>query len=473
MKNIICTVAIMLAWASMAHAAGKFPIKNGRLETDLNANRKAITNCPTIEGLQSQIDLLEPATIEDLSNRVDEVESKDEWVNESGDTMTGDLDMGVTNRVSGYMFGPDAGVGASGEGWKAFGDQAGMGASGNYWSAYGDGAGVDSVGDLWWAYGFLSGAQAVHTNVFSSGIFAGHMARGSNRFYMDVYGSWPGLNPGYATNDVIFGDDGYLYLGRGAGAPGGMKGGELRGDWTITMGGVRRTAWPGAVEIGAAPSVHGHEIGDVTNLQSELDAKAGTGDVSNVGSNLTAHINNPTAAHPASAISATGTYANVQAAINAMGTGSLTASQATNIAQTVLETHTGDTTEAHAQSEIDAVRTITTIAVGQAAGTQTVAFAWGETKRVRILATNSAVVVRLDWPDITATNRTRFLRAEVANPNLRSLIYADAGNWASNTSWVTTAPPNGKYRVWSVCNDGDEYEIIPVGGTNATERGAP
>jgi hypothetical protein len=135
--------------------------------------------------------------------------------------------------------------------------------------------------------------------------------------------------------------------------------------------------------------------------------------------------------------------------------------------------HITDTTDAHAQSAVDAVRVVTNIAASTAAGTQTVAFAWGESKRVRILATNSAVVVKLDWPAIANTNRTRFLRAEIWNPNLRSLTYADSGNWASNTSWVTTAPPNGKYRAWSVCNDGDEYEIIPIGGTNATERGGP
>jgi hypothetical protein len=143
------------------------------------------------------------------------------------------------------------------------------------------------------------------------------------------------------------------------------------------------------------------------------------------------------------------------------------------IAEPVATNHIADPTEAHLQSAVDAVRVVTNIAASTAAGTQTVAFAWGESKRVRILATNSAVVVKLDWPAIANTNRTRFLRAEIWNPNLRSLTYADSGNWASNTSWVTTAPPNGKYRAWSVCNDGDEYEIIPIGGTNATERGGP
>jgi hypothetical protein len=67
----------------------------------------------------------------------------------------------------------------------------------------------------------------------------------------------------------------------------------------------------------------------------DIEGVAAGETAADVAADLAAHIADPTAAHAASAISATGTYANVQEAINNMGTGSLTASQATNIARTV------------------------------------------------------------------------------------------------------------------------------------------
>jgi hypothetical protein len=122
---------------------------------------------------------------------------------------------------------------ASGDFWSAVGLYAGRNAIGDGWAAFGSYAGESAIGSSWLAIGGLSGKSAEHTNSASFGRYAGRTARGNNRLYVDVYGTDPAYAADGATNDRIFGDsDGTLYLGRGAGAPGGAVGGTLRGPWT-------------------------------------------------------------------------------------------------------------------------------------------------------------------------------------------------------------------------------------------------
>jgi hypothetical protein len=243
-----------------------------------------------------------------------------------------------------------------------------------------------------------------------------------------------------------------------------------------------------------------------TSLQTLLDGKVATNDAAylasltnatfaaqdgitisgrtlNIGTNLLGGTGTPTAY--TNLFTGSGTTGSVSSAagdagkyLKADGTwdepageGGITASDATNIAQTVLATHTSDATEAHAQSAIDAVRTVTTIAVDQEAGTQTVALAWGEVLRCRILATNSGVVVKYDWPALPATNRTRFAALEHWNPNSRSVTFADTTYWSSNGIATTTALTLGKYAEVSI--KGSTYYYAIRGLTNATELGAP
>jgi hypothetical protein len=149
----------------------------------------------------------------------------------SGGTMTGDITMG-TNTVSGMRFGDSSGVGASGSDYSCIGLMSGYESAGSGWHAAGINAGYDTIGDLWHAAGYYALAGGRVTNSAAFGLFAGSQARGNNRMYLDVYPTDPEYPAGGATNDMVFGDNGYLYLGRGGGAPSGAQGGTLRGVWT-------------------------------------------------------------------------------------------------------------------------------------------------------------------------------------------------------------------------------------------------
>ena len=133
-------------------------------------------------------------------------------------------------------YGNGAGASATGSYWCANGYSAGGEASGDFWGAYGYGSGAVASGDLWGAYGCFAGYLAAHTNSHAFGRYAGRTARGNNRLYLDVYSADPNYTAGGAINDMIFGDNGYLYLGRGSGAPGGAQGGTLRGTWVSDSG---------------------------------------------------------------------------------------------------------------------------------------------------------------------------------------------------------------------------------------------
>lgn len=146
----------------------------------------------------------------------------------AGGTMSGNIQMG-NNTIIGSRFG----------------EYAGDSASGTWYGAWGYGAGQYASGIAWNAFGFCAGQDASGTSWTALGNYAGRWAAGDNRLYIDVYDYDPDYGvPGGATNDMIFGDNGYLYLGRGAGAPGGEKGVTLRGP--VTIGGVTKTEWPEA-----------------------------------------------------------------------------------------------------------------------------------------------------------------------------------------------------------------------------------
>jgi hypothetical protein len=149
----------------------------------------------------------------------------------SGGTMTGNIVMG-TNKISGLVFGDDAASGATGENNCYIGQGVGSSASGDNNLYIGQQAGTESHGQSSVFAGSSAGFGAVATNSAYVGIKSGRTARGDNRIYVDVYPTDPNYSADGATNDMIFGDNGYLYLGRGGGAPSGLQGGTLRGIWT-------------------------------------------------------------------------------------------------------------------------------------------------------------------------------------------------------------------------------------------------
>lgn len=165
-------------------------------------------------------------------------------------------------------YGNSAGLAAYGNGWGAFGVAAGWEASGNRWGAFGVGAGYTATGDNWGAYGASAGRVSVHTNSHSFGHYAGNNARGNNRLYADTYAADPLYPENGATNDMIFGDAGYLHLGRGAGAPGGAQGGTLRGPWRTDAG----------LSVTGSFTVNGEPVGQCPVWQScgLLPAAGGT-----------------------------------------------------------------------------------------------------------------------------------------------------------------------------------------------------
>ena len=133
------------------------------------------------------------------------------WINASGDTMTGDLVVSGTNRLSatrigllsgqgaghswsnffaGYCagqlsvlgrfqvgVGPWAGYTSSGDGWAAMG-YAGVASDGDWWSAMGNG-GNYSTGNYWTATGYRAGERCVGNDWTASGWFAGYRVVGS------------------------------------------------------------------------------------------------------------------------------------------------------------------------------------------------------------------------------------------------------------------------------------------------------
>jgi hypothetical protein len=129
-------------------------------------------------------------------------------------------------------YGCNAGIDVVGNGWGAYGNYAGYLSRGNYWSAMGYNSGKESVGDSWTAVGHWTGGGSVWTNSAAFGSFAGSWASGSGRLYIDVYNTDPAYDLGGATNDMIFGDNGQLNLGR-IGPLTNASPNLLRGSWNI------------------------------------------------------------------------------------------------------------------------------------------------------------------------------------------------------------------------------------------------
>jgi ABC-type sulfate transport system permease subunit len=91
-----------------------------------------------------------------------------------------------------------------------------------------------------------------------------------------------------------------------------------------------------------------------------------------------------------------------------------------------------------------------------------------------MLATNTGSIVRIDYP-APPSGRAAFLMYSLANPNSKSVTYADQGNvyWASNGVFTTTARAMGKYGRVSVANLGaSKYEALLI-ATNSVEIGYP
>ena len=89
-------------------------------------------------------------------------------------------------------------------------------------SAYG----VDST-----YVGYRAGSSSISSNSIFIGVDAGRQARGIAVVHIDAYPTKPSYVNGESTNDAIVLQNGYVNLGRGSAAPGGAKGGELRGVW--------------------------------------------------------------------------------------------------------------------------------------------------------------------------------------------------------------------------------------------------
>ncbi len=123
---------------------------------------------------------------------------------------------------------------AIGNQWTAIGNGAGEGADGNNWTAVGFQSGWRSSGSYWSAFGRNAGSNAKWTNSVALGSYAGWYAKGNNRLYIDVYSDRPSVNMS-PTNNMIFGDDGQLNLGR-VGRPLSATPNRLRGKWELDDG---------------------------------------------------------------------------------------------------------------------------------------------------------------------------------------------------------------------------------------------
>lgn len=212
-------------------------INSHNIDNNSHADKVTTNRTITVNGVTGQLS----------SNLSFTVTALGDYLPLSGGTMSGNIDMD-TNSISGRSFGPYAGYGAYGSFWSAYGDFSGYSASGIGWTTLGRSCGSFASGISWSAVGYSAGFQGSGTNWSAIGVYAGRTSSGNNRLYIDVYDSDPMYLSEGATNDMIFGDNGYLTLGRGAGAPGGQQGGTLRGPWIandgLTLGGVTKTNWP-------------------------------------------------------------------------------------------------------------------------------------------------------------------------------------------------------------------------------------
>jgi len=222
-----------------------------RLKIDAAINAQAITDvvasasAPITNRLKS---------VESLTNRINTA------LQSESDTLASVAARGDFNgsetispfRINSQRFGAGAGEGVSGTDWTALGVSAAEDAAGDYWTAIGRGAGVEVIGnvwsalgnyagysakgDYWTAVGFESGYWAKWTNSAAFGHYAGYTATGKDRLYIDVYATEPyedhETEVHSATNDMIFGDNGQLNLGR-VGKYTNAAPNRLRGRWTL------------------------------------------------------------------------------------------------------------------------------------------------------------------------------------------------------------------------------------------------
>ena len=162
---------------------------------------------------------------------------------------------------------------------------------------------------------------------------------------------------------------------------------------------------------------------------------------------------------------------------DALGTGSVTSTMLSNTTVTA-----GNAT--NGTMSVDADGRITSMASGSptnvitvvanSPGTNTVTLSWYTSTQIRMLATNSGSIVKIDYP-APPTGRAAFLAYSLANPNSKSVTYSDQGNvyWASNGVFTTTARAMGKYGRVSVANLGaSKYEACLI-ATNSVEIGYP
>ena len=106
----------------------------------------------------------------------------------------------------------------------------------------------------------------------------------------------------------------------------------------------------------------------------------------------------------------------------------------------------------------EVARTVVTYAAS-ATGTNTPTLGWGTNYYVRVLSTNSAFVLKYDWPAMN-TNYCRFLIVDHYNPNGRSVSYADTTRWCSNGAYTTTAMALGTNSAVHIRNRGAAYVAI-------------
>ncbi len=157
--------------------------------------------------------------------------------------LEGDLWLGA-HRVAGRRFGPMAGW-ETPDGGDHFGEYAGAFAAGGH-------------------------------NVYM-GRYAGFGATGSERMYLDYWWPDPGFGHNPLNDRMVFDADGRLLLGRGTDAPqGGAHGGELRGNWTITMGGETRSTWdaPTPLVVNLAGPILYEAAGGVLHFEIQWSANA-------------------------------------------------------------------------------------------------------------------------------------------------------------------------------------------------------
>jgi hypothetical protein len=233
---------------------------------------------------------VEADTIDDVTGRGATTTNA---ITTGGETINGTLSaQGTTNNV-GY----GAGFNATGDYMYNFGQLAGHIASGDYMHNFGYNTGVSASGDYMHNFGSWAGLYGNATNAHSYGPWAGRNAAGSNQLYIGAHNVDPGAgwNP---TNDQIYvnGNTGDMSLGTTNSTN------HIRSKWIFDSADL---AFFGGESLADYVAAHGGGItaSDATNIAQTV---------------LATHTNAPTAAHDASAISATGTYSTVQAGLNAI-----------------------------------------------------------------------------------------------------------------------------------------------------------